>query len=406
MIVFDITFSNVLCMLVKVDFFQCDSKILSNCLWLQLLLIDKDAVPGWQDTLRSAANGAHHRHLCMLIPHQNRSHTFKGSLDLMSEPPKCCICLDEFTSPASLPCGHCFCLGCIGEYWRIHGGYQCPLCKAYFPTRPQLKTEQTLHAAASTEEATVPLKAGEVACDLCPVKRRALKSCLDCMASYCAAHLEPHYQNEDLGRHLLISVAKNLEDSVCGLHGKQLNKFCRSDQTCICAMCAQTEHRGHHIISIHSEAAKKKVILRRRSIKLQQAIQERLSKVEKIQVSAADFNGENPKETRPQTKELITQLEEEISELQRKNSELEHLSQTEDNLHFLQVCSKVNRFHTDSCLWPYEHSYNGASRAQEQHVFCFPLKMVQRSTADKQQQRTNYWVCCAVNCTVNPSGKF
>lgn len=105
----------------------------------------------------------------------------------------------------------------------------------------------------------MPLKAGEVACDLCPVKRKAFKSCLDCMASYCVAHLEPHYQNEDLGRHLLISVVKNLEDSVCGLHGKQLNKFCRSDQTCICAMCAQTEHRGHHIISIRYEAAKKKV---------------------------------------------------------------------------------------------------------------------------------------------------
>ncbi|XP_034412810.1 E3 ubiquitin-protein ligase TRIM47-like [Cyclopterus lumpus] len=250
---------------------------------------------------------------------------------LMSEPPKCCICLDEFTSPALLPCGHCFCLGCIGEYWRIHGACQCPLCKAIFPTRPPLITAQTPHAGAPTEEAAVPLKAGEVPCDLCPTKRRAVKSCLVCLASYCATHLEPHYRREALGRHLLISVGKNLEDSVCRLHGRQLNKFCRSDQTCICAMCAQSEHRGHHIISVSREATKKKVKLKWRRMKLQQAIQERLSKVEKIKLSV------NPKESRAQNKELIGQLEEEISELQSRSAELEQLSQTEDDLHFLQT---------------------------------------------------------------------
>ncbi|XP_045919927.1 E3 ubiquitin-protein ligase TRIM47-like [Micropterus dolomieu] len=256
----------------------------------------------------------------------------------MSEPSKCCICLDEFTSPAFLPCGHCFCLGCIGEYWRIQRACQCPLCKAIFPTRPHLKTDQTPHAGAPTEEETVPLKAGEVACDVCAAKHRAVKSCLECLASYCAAHLEPHYRNEDLGRHLLINVVKNLDDSVCRLHGKQLNRFCRSDQTCICAMCAQTDHRGHHIISINKEATKKKVKLRRARMKLQQAIQERLSKVEKIKLSV-DLSGENPKEAWAQNKELIRQLEEEISELQKRNTELEQLLQTEDSLYFLQVCS-------------------------------------------------------------------
>lgn len=173
----------------------------------------------------------------------------------MSEPLKCCICLDEFTSPATLPCGHCFCLGCVGEYWRTNRTYQCPLCKAVFPTRPQLKTDQTLQP----KDAAVPLRAGEVPCDVCPAKRQAVKSCLVCMASYCDAHLESHYQSEDLGRHLLISVVKNLEDCVCRLHGKKLERFCRSDQTLICAMCAQTEHRQHNIISITGEASKKKV---------------------------------------------------------------------------------------------------------------------------------------------------
>lgn len=197
------------------------------------------------------AKSVHGLYACICPNRQRQAFRF----GLISEPPMCCICLDEFTNPASLPCGHCFCLACIGEYWRIHGAYQCPLCKAVFPTRPQLKIDQTLQ----TENAAVPLKAGEVPCDFCPAKRRAVKSCLVCMASYCDAHLAPHYQSEDLGRHLLISVAKNLEDSVCRMHGKKIDRFCRSDRSCICVMCAQTEHRGHHIVSINREAARKKV---------------------------------------------------------------------------------------------------------------------------------------------------
>ncbi|KAM7377091.1 hypothetical protein PAMA_013733 [Pampus argenteus] len=261
--------------------------------------------------------------------------TCKGThyvFDLMSELLNCCICLDEFTKPTSLPCGHSFCFGCIGEYWRINEACQCPLCKTFFPTRPQLKTDQNQHA----EEETVALRAGEVPCDLCPEKHRAVKSCLVCLASYCDTHLEPHYQNKDLGRHLLINVVKNLEDSVCKLHGKQLVKFCRSDRTCICAMCSQAEHRGHHIISINKEAAKKRVILKRIRMKLQQAVQEKLSKIEKIKLPV-NISGENPKETWTQNKAAVKHLEEEISELRRKNADLEQLSQTEDDLHFLQV---------------------------------------------------------------------
>uniref|UniRef100_A0A665VH94 Uncharacterized protein n=1 Tax=Echeneis naucrates TaxID=173247 RepID=A0A665VH94_ECHNA len=267
-------------------------------------------------------------------------HGQRQTLDRMSAPPKCCICLDEFTSPVSLPCGHSFCLFCIGEHWRIHPVCQCPLCKAIFPTRPQLRTDP----ATQTKDATSPIKAGEVPCDFCPARSRAVMSCLVCLASYCNAHLEPHYQSEELGRHLLINVVKNLEDSVCRLHGRQLDKFCRSDQTCICALCAQAEHRGHHIIPISKEASKKKN-------KLQQTIQERLSKLEKIKLSA-DSGGENSKEAWKPNKDLIKQLEEEISELQQKKAELEKLLQTEDNLHFLQVCITTHESLLHRCATP------------------------------------------------------
>lgn len=183
----------------------------------------------------------------------------------MSEPPQCCICLEDLSSPATLPCRHSFCLGCIGEYWRVHGSFVCPLCKTSFATRPQLMPQLEPHltrrsASAVAAEAASPLKAGQVPCDLCwPTKCCAVKSCLQCMASYCTSHLEPHYTDEDFSCHTLLSVVKNLEDSACSLHGRRLSRFCRSDQTCICSMCEKAEHRGHHVISINREAAKKKV---------------------------------------------------------------------------------------------------------------------------------------------------
>lgn len=175
----------------------------------------------------------------------------------MSEPLQCSICLDGFSSPVLLSCGHCFCLGCIGEYWRVHRPYRCPICRALLPSMVQLKLDQK---EEESKEAAVPLKDGEVSCVVCPSKQRAVRSCVQCLASYCGAHLEPHYQDKELRWHHLINVVKNLEGSICGLHGKQLDRFCRSDQMCICVMCAKTEHRDHYVVSIPQEASKKRVI--------------------------------------------------------------------------------------------------------------------------------------------------
>lgn len=74
-------------------------------------------------------------------------------------------------------------------------------------------------------------------------------------------------------------------------------------------------------------------------MKLQQMIQDRLSKLEILRLSV-NSDRETPEEVRAQNKALIKELEEEISELQMRNSELEQLSHIEDNLYFLQVCDR------------------------------------------------------------------
>uniref|UniRef100_A0A7N6FAX5 RING-type domain-containing protein n=1 Tax=Anabas testudineus TaxID=64144 RepID=A0A7N6FAX5_ANATE len=51
----------------------------------------------------------------------------------------CSICLDVFTDPVSIPCGHNFCKTCITEYWNINVQCQCPVCKRLYNMRPELQ---------------------------------------------------------------------------------------------------------------------------------------------------------------------------------------------------------------------------------------------------------------------------
>ncbi|XP_014006527.2 E3 ubiquitin-protein ligase TRIM39-like [Salmo salar] len=60
----------------------------------------------------------------------------------------CSICLDVFTEPVSIPCGHNFCKACIREYWNSTVLCQCPLCKDTFNRKPEPKTNTTLRDVA------------------------------------------------------------------------------------------------------------------------------------------------------------------------------------------------------------------------------------------------------------------
>lgn len=52
---------------------------------------------------------------------------------------RCCICLDIYTDPVSIPCGHNFCQDCIEDYWDTKEKADCPLCKETFSHRPPVR---------------------------------------------------------------------------------------------------------------------------------------------------------------------------------------------------------------------------------------------------------------------------
>uniref|UniRef100_UPI003AAE30BE nuclear factor 7, brain-like isoform X8 n=1 Tax=Centroberyx gerrardi TaxID=166262 RepID=UPI003AAE30BE len=256
-----------------------------------------------------------------------------SAISLLSEEQfLCSICLDVFTEPVSTPCGHKFCKSCITRHWESKQLSQCPLCNEKFHRRPELRVNtgfrdvvenfKKLNVIGRGESLVKP---GEVPCDFCSgTKRKALKSCLVCLASYCETHLEPHQRVAAWKRHKLIDPVENLEDRMCKKHDKFLDLFCRTDQICVCVMC--TEHKTHDTVPLEEEYEEKKAQLGKKKAEVQEMIQERQQKIQEMKQRAAEKQAEG----------FIKELEQEISELQRRSTELERLSHTEDHLHLLQ----------------------------------------------------------------------
>ncbi|XP_074552512.1 E3 ubiquitin-protein ligase TRIM21-like [Halichoeres trimaculatus] len=299
----------------------------------------------------------------------------------------CSICLDVFTHPVTILCGHNFCKACITEHWDTSDRSQCPMCKEVFTSRPDLrvntllsemvsqlrdKAQQEASSSSSQEQESKP---GEVFCDACTGTRlKALKSCLDCLVSYCETHLEPHLTAPRLRRHQLMEPVDNLEDRMCPKHHKPLELFCKSDQTCVCLLCSVLDHKTHEFVPLTEASEEKKAELEETEAEIQQMIQKRRVKIQQIKASVqlsqtnADremaegvgvFSAlkesverglaqlihtiqEKQKSSEEQAQDFIKQLEEEISELMKRSSELEQLSHSEDHLNLLHRVQSLN----------------------------------------------------------------
>ncbi|XP_045064803.1 zinc finger protein RFP-like [Coregonus clupeaformis] len=288
----------------------------------------------------------------------------------------CSICLDVFTEPVTISCGHNFCKACISGYWDSNDLCQCPLCKENFYRKPELRVNTAFREVVENFKKMrvrgkdeSPAKPGQVSCDLCTgTKLKAQKSCLVCQTSYCETHLEPHQRVAALKRHKLINPVENLEDRMCKKHDRPLELFCRTDQTCVCRFCTETDHKTHATVPLEEECGERKAQLRTTKAEVQQMILERLQKVQEIkhsvdlskkdaereisdsvqvftdlvrsiersQAELIEVIEEKQRAAERQAEGLIKELEQEITELKRRSTELEQLSHTEDQLHLLQ----------------------------------------------------------------------
>ncbi|XP_028283742.1 tripartite motif-containing protein 16-like [Parambassis ranga] len=303
----------------------------------------------------------------------------------------CSICLDLLKDPVTIPCGHSYCMNCIQTHWDEDDETSCPQCRKTFTPRPVLVKStmladlvQQLKKTGLQAAPADPCCAGpeDVACDFCTGRKlKAFKSCMQCLASYCEKHLQPHYDAATFKKHKLVEPSKNLQENICSRHDEVMKMFCRTDQQSVCYLCSVDEHKGHDTVSAAAERTERQRELQESLQQILQRVQDRegdvkllQQEVEAISCSADKTVEDSEKiftelirliqkrssdvkqQVRSQqeaevsrVKERQEELEQEITELKRKAAELEQLSHTEDHIHFLQkyfsltcVCQSVN----------------------------------------------------------------
>ncbi|XP_073480483.1 E3 ubiquitin-protein ligase TRIM11-like [Aquarana catesbeiana] len=178
---------------------------------------------------------------------------------------ECSVCLNIYTDPVTLKCGHNFCRVCIDRVLDTQGGsggYSCPECREEFPDRPALHRNITLRNIAETFLSAQPdWEESGVFCTHCvdsPVP--AVRSCLLCEVYLCDKHLRVHKKSPE---HILCDPTLSMERRKCSIHKKILEYYCTEDETCICVSCYVIgEHKGHEMKSLDEASEKKKETLR------------------------------------------------------------------------------------------------------------------------------------------------
>ncbi|XDV27004.1 hypothetical protein PO909_030604 [Leuciscus waleckii] len=182
----------------------------------------------------------------------------------------CPVCLDVLKDPVTIPCGHSYCMSCITDCWDQEDQkliYSCPQCRQTFTPRPALcknvmiaemveKLKKTnLQTACPPQSYAGP---GDVGCDVCTGRKyKAIKSCVECLNSYCQSHLEQHESFFKDRRHNLMDPTRRLQEMICPKHNKQLEIYCRTDQQCICYPCLMDEHKIHDTVTAETERTEK-----------------------------------------------------------------------------------------------------------------------------------------------------
>ncbi|XP_026225631.1 E3 ubiquitin-protein ligase TRIM21-like [Anabas testudineus] len=339
----------------------------------------------------------------------------------------CSVCLDVFTEPVSIPCGHNFCKACISRHWKGKQQCQCPLCNRKFNKGLKLHINTAFREIVEnfkklSQETSCTTNNFQVLCDFCLGKKvKASKTCLVCLASYCEQHLEPHETVGPLKRHTLTEPVQNLEDKICKKHNRILELFCRNDLSSVCILC--TDHSGHDTVSLDKEYEEKKVQLEQKKVEVQEMIQERQKKAQEIKEMVQNRNKDKDeavmntvqifttlvvsiqkhmaqlvsvieqkqKAAERQAEVLVKELEKENKELQRRIPMLENMSHSEDQLQFIKNFLSFSSSSPCTKNWS-DVSINGNCSEDMKRAMVQMEEMLANETAKANEK---FRLCCA-----------
>ncbi|XP_046718523.1 tripartite motif-containing protein 16-like [Silurus meridionalis] len=236
----------------------------------------------------------------------------------------CSVCLDVLKEPVTIPCGHNYCMSCINDVWSgldLNASYSCPQCRETFSPRPALKKNTLVaevmekmknasdQSCASHQESSTCTRSE---CDFCiGARNKADKFCLQCLASYCELHLQPHFKSPVFMTHKLVPASSEVQENICSHHGKLLDIYCCDDQQCICYMCMVESHKDHKSSSVEAERMKNLGALKQTMIECQEMIAQReegLMQLTKAMTSIKSFAQKAEEDSEKMFTELINSM--------------------------------------------------------------------------------------------------
>lgn len=156
----------------------------------------------------------------------------------------CSVCLETLKEPATLPCGHSYCLACIQSHWDKkdnNGQYSCPQCRQVFKPRPPLAKSTVL------VEAMEKLRANSL-------KHQSPLAAPSSMPIYLEVLPDAGPQQGNMYPQL-----PTADPRPCPQHNHPLHLFCRDDKECVCEECCQHGHKGHHVVKPQEEREERHV---------------------------------------------------------------------------------------------------------------------------------------------------
>ncbi|XP_030622893.1 E3 ubiquitin/ISG15 ligase TRIM25 [Chanos chanos] len=187
--------------------------------------------------------------------------------DLLAQELSCPICLQLFSDPVTLPCGHNYCMDCISAATpsdNPKSPARCPECREEYNSPDQLQRNFKLSGIVDGYRSAMEgggLKTMEeeeqktvVTCDQCldgPMP--AVKRCLRCEVSLCLGHLQRHEERHQSRGHVLADPIVQDPMERCQLHRKKLEFVCGLDRTFLCTTCVvEGTHQNHEILTVEA----------------------------------------------------------------------------------------------------------------------------------------------------------
>ncbi|KAL6120047.1 uncharacterized protein ACO6RY_04489 [Pungitius sinensis] len=186
--------------------------------------------------------------------------------ELLAHELSCPICLQLFSDPVVLPCGHNYCLACIRMTADStdNTSPRCPECREEFQGVETLKKNFKLCSIIEGYQAAGPRRGdeSEAPCDRCIDKESpAAETCLLGDASLCSGRLQRPQEKEWDARS-------------CPIHRRPLEYLCSDDMSLMCGMCfTEGRHCNHDVLTFDAAEEEMRRALENRRTLVSQRLQ-------------------------------------------------------------------------------------------------------------------------------------